>query len=136
MTAKQERAKKHGPVFSFECWVVGTDWHQTVTARTAGRAKYEYWRDVRESWESVKFTDVRVKKLGRPVTGSEFLKVARYRGLPEARIGMRCRAEGMEGIIVGHNSCANFDVLFDGYTFPMNVHPHGLELLVGGARHE
>lgn len=116
-------------IFAFECTVQGTDWHRVIHARTPGQAKGEYWRHVTDAWPDIPFTAIRCRKIGVPVQNPEFAKVAKYRGLPHARIGMRVRADGRVGVIVGHNSSANFDVLFDGEAHPWNVHPHGLTLL-------
>lgn len=116
---------------AYECVIVGTEWHRVINARTAGQAKGMYLRRVRDAWPgAVKFTDIRVRSLGAPQSSEDFLRCAAGRGLPEARCGMRVVAHGRSGFIVGHNASANFDVLFDGDPFPLNVHPHGLTLVL------
>jgi len=99
-----------------------------VNHRTAGKARYQYLLDVRESWPYVTFADVVVRKLGPAHTSEAFQRTARYRGMPELRCGTRVMCGEARGVIVGHNDCANFDVLFDedspefaGLT--LNVHP-------------
>ncbi len=120
-------------VFAFEVSVAGTPWTQLVNARTAGQAKAEYWRDVNECWD-VPFTAIRARKIGRPETTEDFIRTATYRGLPEVRCGQRVQVGEARGVIVGNNSSANFDVLFDEDSpeyagMKLNVHPHGIVFL-------
>ena len=116
-------------VVAFECNVAGEQWQQIINARTPGQAKVEYWRDVRDAWPDVPYTAIRCRKVGPAQTSEDFARVAQNRGLPQARCGMRVDAGGRLGTIVGHNSSANFDVLFDDAKYPLSVHPHGLRLL-------
>jgi len=112
---------------AFECGVKGTDWTRIVHAMTRNKARYLYWRDIREPWPDVPFTAITCRTLGSPQSDAGFLKTAEYRNVPLARIGMRVEVEKEPGMIVGHNSSANFDVLFTdgknkGYIF--NCHPN------------
>lgn len=109
-------------VSAYECTVVGHDWQTVVNHFTSGKAKAEYLRDVRDSWPDIKFTDIRVRRLGAPQNPHGFERCAEYRGVA-FKCGDRVQvAECGHGFIVGHNSSANFDVLFDsGQT--LNVHP-------------
>jgi hypothetical protein len=121
-------------VFAFECTVVGTDWHTIINARNKGKAKYKYWLDVKDVWADVPFTAVRVRKIGKPVTTEGFERTARYRGMPDAKCGQRVRVGSATGVIVGSNSSANFDILFDNDSerYPglrLNVHPADIELI-------
>jgi hypothetical protein len=121
-------------VYSFEVSVIGTNWTKQINARSAGKAKAEYWRDVREPWPDVPFTAIRARKIGRPESTEQFIRMAKYRGLPDVRCGQRVKVRNSCGVIVGHNSSANFDVLFDEDSprFPnqrLNVHPADCELL-------
>lgn len=121
-------------VAAFECNVKGTDWQQVVHARTAGKAKSEYLRHVRDAWPEVPYTAVTVRCLGVPRTDSEFARVAAYRGMPHVRIGDRVQVGDCCGAIVGHNRSANFDVLFDDdapkYAGQvLNVHPASVVML-------
>ncbi len=109
---------------TFECNVKGINWQTQITARTLGKAKSEYLSRVRDAWPDVKYTDVRARSLGACVTTDEFLLTARYRGVPFARIGMKVDVDGRRGRIVGANSSANFDVVFDGSDVPINCHPN------------
>jgi len=116
-------------VFAFECSVKGTDWRQIINHSSPGKAKYDYWLDVRESWPDVPFTAIRCRKIGAAHSSPDFIRNAAYRGLPDVRCGQRVRVDDSTGIIVSHNSSANFDVLFDkdapkfaGLT--LNVHPN------------
>ncbi len=112
---------------AFECNVRGTNWQRTIYALSAGKAKSEYWRDVREAWDTP-FTAITCRSLHTPPpTPERFLSVADSRGLPFARIGMRVEVEGEPGVLVGANDSANFDVFFtagklQGQTG--NCHPH------------
>lgn len=40
---------------AFEVGVRGKDWTRPIQAESAGKAKYEYLRDIRESWPDVSF---------------------------------------------------------------------------------
>lgn len=99
-------------VAAFECNVIGTDWRRVVNARTAGQAKSVYWRDVHESWESVPFTAVRVRRLGAPIDTEKLRDVAAYRGV-SFKAGDRVECGNSLGYIVDGGSGACFTVLFD-----------------------
>ncbi len=112
---------------AYECNVRGKDWQHTIHATTAGKAKAEYWRGVRESWPDLPFTLVTCCVSGPPVTSDAFRRTAEYRGLPFAHVGMRVEVEGQPGVIVGSNDSANFDVLFMAGPHKGqkgNCHPH------------
>lgn len=121
-------------VHAFEVGVRGAPWPPTViNHRTAGKAKSAYLLDVLDAGWDVKFIDLTVRKL-RPnaMSSREFVQVAQYRGLPDARCGQRVKVGNSFGVIVGYNASANFDVLFDdddpqypGLT--LNVHPNSCE---------
>lgn len=120
-------------IFAFECRHKDGDWGGTIINSTsAGRAKSDYLLDVRDVWPDVEYTDIRVRKLGGPHTSDGFVRNARYRGLPEVKCGQRVQVGDSTGWIVGHNSSANFDVLFDSGRLkggPYNVHPCEIKLL-------
>jgi len=56
------------------------------------------------------------------------LRNARYRGVPFVRAGMAVEVDGQRGVIVGVNSSANWDVLFDAESKwgneVLNCHPN------------
>lgn len=115
-------------VFAFEVSVKGTDWAQIINARTAARAKSEYHRDVIDAWPDVPFTAIRCRKVGAPRSSSQFVRNAIYRGLPDVRCGHRVRVGESFGAIVGHDSSALFEVLFDADApryagLKLSVHP-------------
>ena len=105
--------------------------HETIiNSISRGAAKTVFWRSVREAYQDVPFTALRVRKVGDPVTTEGFLRNARYRGIPDARCGDRVKAEGWWGRIVGHNDSANLDILFEEGPCAgqvLNVHPAGVE---------
>lgn len=121
------------PVFAFEVSVTGTDWKQIVNARTSGKAKAEYHRQVLDAWPDVPFTRMRCRKIGAPHSSERFMANARYRGMPDVRCGQRVSVGNETGVIVGHNSSANFDVLFDAGSkygeSVLNVHPASIQFL-------
>ena len=100
-----------------------TDWHRTVHAETAGKARYRYWLGVREAREDVKITDIRVLSCGAPRTDEAFRRIAEYRGVPFARVGMSVIVDGKPGVLVGANDSSNFDVLFESGGIG-NCHPN------------
>jgi hypothetical protein len=120
-------------VHTFEVGVKGAPWPPArVNHRTPGKAKSEYLREVRESWPDIGYTDLTVRKMrDNAFSSQEFIRVATYRGLPDARCGQRVKAGESRGTIVGYNSSANFNILFDDDDpkWPgliLNVHPHGI----------
>ena len=120
-------------VFAFACSVAGVPrWGETICNRaTAGQAKADHWRHVSDAWDGVKYTDIRVRKVGAPQSSDQFIRNARYRGLPSLRCGQAVRVNGSAGTVVGHNSSANFDVLFHDGKYKgmtLNVHPSELEI--------
>ena len=50
--------------------------------------------------------------------------VCEYRQLPPLKVGAECEVNGRRGIIVGGNSSANLNVLFDGDNRYLNCHPY------------
>lgn len=112
-------------VFAFEVRVAGENGAVIINAHSHVQAKTLFWR---ENSPDFPFTAIRVKKLGAPQTPESFLHTARYRGLPDARCGQRVRVGDATGVIVGSNSSANFNVLFDTDSpryagLRLNVHP-------------
>ena len=110
----------------FEVGVRGTDWTRSVLALSAGRAKSDYWRDVVECWPGVKYTDITCR-LGVRRVDEAFNRVAAYRGVPFAHVGMAVEVDGHHGVIAGKNDSANFDVLFTDGEWKgatLNCHPN------------
>jgi hypothetical protein len=116
-------------VFAFQVTVAGEPtWGKVINAHSAGKAKADYWRQVTDPWPDVPYTAIRCRKLGPPVTSESFARTATYRGLAHVRCGDRVVCGAARGVIVGNNSSANFDVLFDidSPEFPglrLNCHP-------------
>jgi hypothetical protein len=115
------------------CYGSGCDFCDKRTeefAFTAGQARYRYLLSLWDSFDhsEVSFRDVRVRAfgLGRSGCGKDIARVAEYRGVPFVRPGMRVEVAGSPGRIVGVNSSANFDVVFDDGSyggFAVNCHP-------------
>jgi hypothetical protein len=120
-------------VFAFELRVIGTDWKSIINAHTRGQAKGQYFRSVNDCWD-VPFTSIRCRKIGAPVTSEGFERNAIYRGWEGVKCGARVKCGDATGVLVGHNSSANFDVLFD-LDSPkyagqkLNVHPADCQLI-------
>lgn len=120
-------------VYSFEVSVKGTEWSRIINARSAGKAKADYHRDILDPWPDLPFTAIRCRKIGAPHTSKQFERNAAYRGLPDVKCGQRVKVGDEFGVIVGHNASANFDVLFDerskyrGQT--LNCHPDSCEMV-------
>lgn len=125
----------HQEVYAFACRVHGApSWGETTYNDTsAGQAKSRHWRHVTDAWPDVPYTAIRARKVGPPHTSERFKHNAAYRGMPNVKCGQRVSVNGAEGTIVGHNSSANFDVLFDaGSRYGanvLNVHPGEIVLL-------
>lgn len=107
-----------------------------VAAETASKAKYAAFLQLDECFDT--FSDFlhdiySCRKTGivHPVPDNQVEKVGRRAGLSGVRLGSRVHIRGTEkeGIIVGTNNSANFDVLFAGSTLPANVHPGDIIIL-------
>ena len=101
---------------AFDCNVRGSSFPSTtVYHESIGKAKYQFWLDISESYPDLKYTDITAcRGSDRPSQRiyDEFLRTATYRGVPFARIGMAVEVERLKGEIAGKNSDANFNVLF------------------------
>ncbi len=115
-------------VSAYEVSVKGTDWSRIVNATTPGQAKRTYHLDVIDAWPDVPYVAMRCRKIGPPHTSSEFIRNANYRQIPQVRCGDRIMLGLAHGTVVGHNSSANLDILFDDDSpqyagLRLNVHP-------------
>lgn len=118
-------------VFAWECNVRGKEWQRTINHLTAGKARYEYLLDLRDSWPDATFANITVRKIGPAHTSDDHKRTMAYRGRPDLYAGRRVEvcsgSERAFGVIVGNNGSANFDVLFDEDTYFNggigNVHP-------------
>lgn len=121
-------------VFAFACrisWWHDQSHYTIVNELTPGRANARFLRDVSDPWPNTKYTDILVRKVGAAHTSERFRQNAFYRGIPDARCGDAVKVGDDEGVIVGHNSSANLDILFtsgkwEGQT--LNVHPQDVRL--------
>lgn len=112
---------------SYSCSVIGHPHSTNIIAHSAGKARYAFMIDVRESLPDIRFQDISVHSNRRIIEPAGFRRNAEYRQIPFAMIGMKVIVSGESGRIVGHNSSANLDVLFEdgkwaGQT--LNCHPH------------
>lgn len=128
------RSNVAAPVFAFLCRHKDQpeSMGRTINALTAGKARYEYFLEISEPCPDVRLIDILVRKVGAPHSSEQFIRNAMYRGMPDVRCGQRVCTNGSEGVIVGHNSSANFDVLFQSGDYAgltLNVHPQEIELL-------
>lgn len=123
-------------LFSWAVTVAGKpEWEQCVNAHTSGKAKSSYYYELKESWPDIPFTAIRCRKIGSPRSSEAFIRNAVYRGLPDVRCGQRVKVGTAVGVIVGHNSSANFDVTFDSDSpkyagLTLNCHPSDIELVL------
>jgi hypothetical protein len=65
--------------------------------------------------------------VGSPYTSPEFIRNAKYRNIEFAYCGMVVMVSDMHGVIVGHNSSANLNVLFTDGKYKgqiLNCHPN------------
>jgi len=96
---------------AFACRLRGSE-HETILNReTAGQAKADFYSRISEIGCS--FTDIRVRRVGGPVTTDDLARTAKYREVPFVRAGMRIKVEEDFGSVVDSNDSANFDVLFE-----------------------
>jgi len=101
-------------------------WWCSYVATSPSAAKYAHYlaMEYGDSYEEMlNYFEVRLD--GGPLypTTDAFRENAKYRGIPFAHCGMRVEVTGKPGTIIGHNSSANLDVLFDGENRSANCHP-------------
>jgi hypothetical protein len=118
------------PLRSWAVRFVNDDHEEIINARSRGQAKMEFLRYVEEDPEDA-YLAVRVRTDGPvrpPQTTPAFRHVAEGRGVSFAACGMRVCVGEDYGVIVGHNSSANFDIRFDlDSQYPdmvLNCHPN------------
>lgn len=117
--------EKQGELRHYQCSLVGIDHWWSVNSTSYGKAKSEFYRML--DMDGIEFTSIRCKCIGMPHTSEDFKRNAKYRNIEFAYCGMVIDVSGEKGVIVGHNSSANLDVLFTtgknkGHVF--NCHPN------------
>ena len=118
---------------SYRCWHRLNDperFASIINAPSAGKARYAYMLEVGDVYPDLKITDVRVRSNGLAHSSEDFRRCARNRGQPDARCGARVKVGDDDGVIVGHNSSANFNVLFESGRYAgqtLNCHPSTIE---------
>jgi hypothetical protein len=71
--------------------------------------------------------DLTVRSLGKIDPDDSFTRVAQYRDVLYAELGMRVKVGDDEGFLVGSNSSSNFEVLFETGQYKgkvLNCHPN------------
>ena len=118
-------------VYGFEVWCVRWPTNRiTVNDFTLGRAKARIFSDARDFWPDVKFTELRGRKLGVPVTTDALARCAEYRKRPDLIAGAVVRLHGVrEAVVVDSCSGACFLVLLANGSH-LSVHPCDLETRV------
>ena len=103
------------------------EYPSTICAVSAGKAKYQRLLSFRDAGWDVNFSDLRCKSVGIPSSDEGFKRTAKYRGVEFAKIGMLVMVGEERGRIVGKNSSANFNVLFEDGRYEghiLNCHPN------------
>lgn len=87
---------------------------RSVVAPSRGSARMSVLRDLRDAWgtESATFADLRVRRIGPPVSSAQLVRVAAYRGVPHARAGDLLDVFGQQAQLADADDSANFVVLF------------------------
>lgn len=86
---------------------------QVIMAFSRGQAKAEYLRDIRDPFPSAKFTDIRSAKLAGTPTDPRLKWIAKKRGLPFLRIGIKVRFAGGLGEIIGSCEAGNIRIYME-----------------------
>jgi len=118
--------KKNGELKSYECSLDGENWTNLNTT-SRGSAKATFYRHYSDL--GINYIDIKCRCKGKPYTSEDFKRNAKYRNIEFAYCGMVIDVNGKKGIIVGHNSSANLDVLFTEGTnkgYVINCHPNWL----------
>ena len=108
---------------SYNCSLDGKNW-TSFNATSCGKAKTMFYLEIDLDFL---YTAIRCKINGRPYTSDEFIRNAKYRNIEFAYCGMYVDVNGRNGVIVGHNSSANIDVLFLDGKYKgqvLNCHPN------------
>ena len=58
-----------------------------------------------------------------PNTQEHIDRICKCRGLPKIKMGTPCEVDGKKGVIVGGNTSANLNVLFENNDTARNCHP-------------
>jgi hypothetical protein len=103
----------------------GDDYWSSCIAISVSQAKYKFFLEMEfENPFKEVMSCFQVRRDGELYQTSEEFKLnAVYRGIEFAYCGMRVEVAGKPGVIIGHNSSANLDVLFDGWDALSNCHP-------------
>lgn len=109
-----------GELRAYACGIKGMDGVEIVHARSRGKARYLFYLDCDADYP---FPLITCRSAGAPLTSERFRENARYRNIPFAYVGMRVEVDGKPGVITGHNSSANLNVLFDDGQ-QSNCHPN------------
>jgi hypothetical protein len=108
---------------SYNCSLDGEHW-ETINALSSGQAKMRYYRDLDMD---IPYTAIRCRVNGYPYTSEDFMRMAKYRQIEFAYCGMAVMVGDWMGVITGHNSSSNLNVLavdgkYKGQV--LNCHPH------------
>ena len=115
-----KKDQKLGELRAYACGIKGMEGSQIMNARSRGKAKSSFLCSLDMD---IPYTSIRCKDAGAPLTSERFMENARYRNIPFAYVGMRVEVDGKPGVITGHNSSANLNVLFDDGQ-QSNCHPN------------
>lgn len=122
---KRKRNPDGDSLRAFACRISGSRHGTIIHARSPGQAKVRFWRQLDGDF---RYTSIRIRCLGEPVTTEHIRRNADYRGVPFVTAGMGVIVGDVPGVIVGVNSSSNWDVLFDEGTLysglTLNCHPH------------
>ncbi len=109
---------------SYKCSLDGEHW-SFFNALSQGMAKSEFWSHNLE--REVPFIYIKCRTEGLPYTSEEYIRMAKYRNIEFSYCGMPVKVGEWNGVIVGHNSSSNLNVLaVDGKYKDqvLNCHPH------------
>ena len=110
----------------YECSLGRNHW-ESYNATSYGKAKSQFMRDIADCVDKDAYKHIKCRVVGPVYTSDDFKRMAETRNIPFAYCGMVVKVGGTTGVIVGHNSSVNINVLFsDG---PMkgkvgNCHPN------------
>jgi hypothetical protein len=111
----------------------GYETETLVNAETAGKAKWQHYRNLDGLFQDFKtylhfvsscrcLRKAKKEDYFQRSDTFDFEKTARYRGVPLATYGTEVELRGKRGFIVGVNDSCNFDIKFENGIF--NCHPN------------
>lgn len=121
----ETKAKKPRELKSYECSTDGEHW-TSINALSSGMAKSRFLSHDLEDLD-YPYTAIKCRVNGLPYTDENYIRMAKYRNIEFSYCGMPVQVGDWNGVIVGHNSSSNLNILAVDGKYKnqiLNCHPH------------